>query len=382
MSAGRRHCRGRRAPAGDTAFLPELPAAKPMERYAMVKTIGRGAFGTVMAARDTATGALVAVKRIRNALEDQEQCKLLLRELKLLRHVRGHENIISIQDIFVGPAGPADFTDIFIVTHLMDADLSRVIWSAQTVSYEHVRYFAYQVLRGLKYLHSARIMHRDLKPQNLLVDSNCDLRICDLGLARLSEHMNHDQTVYVVTRWYRAPELLLGRRDYDKSIDTWSCGCILAELLQRAEEPKGGRRFALWQGHNYVDMLKMQLETLGHPQLEDQQHLSAKARAFLAGDNFGGLASGKEWAELYPRAPGLAVDLLGELLQFNPQVQLHRRVLPCFAQKSPHLLTLFGVRTRRSGWVQHKRWRTLTLPSCTIPAMSQTAPRCSTSNMR
>jgi len=204
----------------------------------------------------------------------------------------------------------------------MDTDLSRVIWSAQTVSYEHVRYFAYQVLRGLKYLHSAQIMHRDLKPQNLLVDSNCDLRICDLGLARLIEHQDNDQTVYVVTRWYRAPELLLGKRDYDKSIDVWSCGCILAELLQRAEEPKGGRRFALWQGHNYVDMLKMQLETLGHPQLEDQQHLSAKARAFLAGDNFGGQRSGREWAELYPHAPRLAVDLLGKLLQFNPQKRL------------------------------------------------------------
>lgn len=136
----------------------------------------------------------------------------------------------------MGPAGrgEADFTDIFIVTHLMDTDLSRVISSVQPVSYEHVRYFSYQVLRGLKYLHSAHIMHRDLKPQNLLVDRNCDLRICDLGLARLSEHMNNDQTVYVVTRWYRAPELLLGKRDYDKSIDLWSCGCILAELLERA----------------------------------------------------------------------------------------------------------------------------------------------------
>jgi serine/threonine protein kinase len=119
-----------------------------MERYAIVRTVGRGAFGTVMAARDTATGALVAVKRIRDALEDQDQCKLLQRELKLLRHLRGHENIINIQDIFVGPAGQADFTDIFIVTNKMDTDLSRVIWSAQTVSYEHVRYFAYQVLRG------------------------------------------------------------------------------------------------------------------------------------------------------------------------------------------------------------------------------------------
>ena len=345
MSAGRRRCRARpagaRAPAGDTPSLPELPVAKPMERYAIVRTVGRGAFGTVMAARDTATGALVAVKRIRDALEDQDQCKLLQRELKLLRHLRGHENIINIQDIFVGPTGQADFTDIFIVTNKMDTDLSRVIWSAQTVSYEHVRYFAYQVLRGLKYLHSAQIMHRDLKPQNLLVDSNCDLRICDLGLARLIEHQDNDQTVYVVTRWYRAPELLLGKRDYDKSIDVWSCGCILAELLQRAEEPKGGRRFALWQGHNYVDMLKMQLETLGHPQLEDQQHLSAKARAFLAGDNFGGQRSGREWAELYPHAPRLAVDLLDKLLQFNPQVQLRLAVAFCFVlpKRSHTLLT-------------------------------------------
>ena len=147
--------------------------------------------------------------------------------------------------------------DIFIITDLMDTDLYRIIRSPQPLSDDHVRYFTYQVLRGLKFLHSANVMHRDLKPNNLLVNENCDLKICDLGLARLSADLEQslDQTVYVVTRWYRAPELLLGKKDYDKSIDMWAVGCILAELLTR----KDGTRKPLFPGNDYKDMLKKQL---------------------------------------------------------------------------------------------------------------------------
>jgi serine/threonine protein kinase len=148
--------------------------------YDILKQLGEGAYGVVVAAKDKSTQAKVAIKKIKDAVEDKEQGKLLLRELRLLRHFRGHENIVCIKDIIETPKGQSKFKDIFIITDLMDTDLHRIIRSSQSLSDDHVRYFTYQILRGLKYIHSANVMHRDLKPNNLLVNSNCDLKICDL----------------------------------------------------------------------------------------------------------------------------------------------------------------------------------------------------------
>lgn len=149
-------------------------------QYEIIKQLGEGAYGVVVAAKDKSTGLKVAVKKIKDAVEDKEQGKLLLRELRLLRHFRGHENIVCIKDIMETPKGQGKFKDIFIITDLMDTDLHRIIRSSQGLSDDHVRYFTYQILRGLKYIHSANVMHRDLKPNNLLVNANCDLKICDL----------------------------------------------------------------------------------------------------------------------------------------------------------------------------------------------------------
>lgn len=279
--------------------------------YEILKQLGEGAYGVVAAAKDKATGDKVAIKRIKDAVEDKEQGKLLLRELKLLRHFRGHENVICIKDIIEHPKGQSKFKDIYIITDLMDTDLHRIIRSSQPISDDHVRYFTYQILRGLKYLHSANVMHRDLKPNNLLVNANCDLKICDLGLARLSAELESSfMTVYVVTRWYRAPELLLGKKDYDKSIDMWAVGCILGELLQRKP---------LFPGKDYVDMLKLQVAKIGNPPLEDQKHVSEKAKAFLAGFS---KVNAPPWKTMFPGASAPALDLLNQLLQFNPAKRL------------------------------------------------------------
>lgn len=121
----------------------------------------------------------------------------------------------------------------YIVLDLMDTDLERIIASNNVLTDHHMQYFMYQLLRGLKYIHSANVIHRDLKPANLLLNADCDLKICDFGLAR-GVTDNVDLTKYVVTRWYRAPELLCSCKDYTEMIDMWSVGCIFAELLGRA----------------------------------------------------------------------------------------------------------------------------------------------------
>ena len=172
-----------------------------------------------------------------------------------------------------------NFRDVYIVTKLFESDLAKIITSKQSLSDAHCRYFLYQLLRGLKYLHSANIIHRDLKPANLLINSNCELAICDFGLARgnkesvsSTENMGQadELTGYVVTRWYRAPELLVECSKYGHEIDMWSVGCIFGELL--------GRK-VLFRGRNYIHQLQLIVETLGTPTNDDMNFIPPPARA-------------------------------------------------------------------------------------------------------
>ena len=171
-----------------------------------------------------------------------------------------HENIVRLVDI-LRPPHETNYKDVYIVTEKMQADMNRLIMSKQALSDHHYRYFMYQILRGLLFLHSADIMHRDIKPCNLLVSTNCDLKICDFGLARgidknkmyqpgadQEAEFNKAWTKYVVTRWYRAPEVVLASEDYDEGIDLWAVGCVFAELMCR---------HPLFPGKNHLNQVQM-----------------------------------------------------------------------------------------------------------------------------
>lgn len=150
--------------------------------YRALSTIGCGAYGVVCSAVASRTNDSVAIKKIPNIFDNLILAKRTYREIKILKHFK-HDNCISIVDLFV-PAGQneADFKNVYIVFDLMETDLHQIISSKQALTDEHIRYFLYQILRGLKYIHSANILHRDLKPSNLLVNENCDLKIGDFGL--------------------------------------------------------------------------------------------------------------------------------------------------------------------------------------------------------
>lgn len=195
----------------------------------------------------------------------------------------------------------------------MQSDLHKIIVSPQTLTSDHIKVFVYQILRGLKYLHSANILHRDIKPGNLLVNSNCILKICDFGLARLwdpSEQQN--MTHEVVTQYYRAPELLMGARRYTGAIDVWSIGCIFAELLARR---------ILFQAQGPIEQLNLIIDLLGTPN-PDEMH--------------GACEGAVNHIMRSPRRPGQiqrlhnlsqqstpdAVSLLVEMLRFDPNKRM------------------------------------------------------------
>jgi mitogen-activated protein kinase 1/3 len=264
----------------------------------------------VVSAFDNETKTKVAIKKI-SPFEHPTYCQRTLREIKILTRF-SHENIIDIRDIIRAPTLD-QMKDVYIVQCLMETDLYKLL-RTQRLSNDHICYFLYQILRGLKYIHSANVLHRDLKPSNLLLNTTCDLKICDFGLARVADP-DHDHTgfltEYVATRWYRAPEIMLNSKGYTKSIDIWSVGCILAEMLSNRP---------IFPGKHYLDQLNHILGILGSPSPEDLNCIkNEKARSYLQSLPF---KPKIPWTRLYPNAHAQALDLLEKMLTFNPQKRI------------------------------------------------------------
>jgi len=226
--------------------------------------------------------------------------------MMLLRHMR-HENIVSMLDI-INPHTTIDtYQDVYMVMDLMEADLHRIIYSKQPLTDEHAQFFIFQVLRALKYIHSAGVVHRDIKPSNLLINASCDLKICDFGLARGLNQEDINLTEYVVTRWYRAPEIMLSCKSYTYAVDVWSTGCIFGELLLRKP---------LFPGEDYIHQLQIINEYLGNPSEDDMMFItSEKAKRFMRSLP---RKSGIPIERMFPNSNPLALDLLKRMLTFNP----------------------------------------------------------------
>jgi len=331
------------------------------KRYQNLQPIGKGAYGLVASATDTVTGRSVAIKRISRVFADltgappssrargtlrpphrpfpltapHADAKRILRETKLLRHLAGHDNVIDLVDIMTGPPETEKFDTLYLVSTLFEADVHRIVQSKQLsapppcrpaapphpahpharreLTDQHGVYFLYQLLRGLKFIHSANVLHRDIKPSNLLVNSNCDLVICDLGLARgFSVQAEAALTEYVVTRWYRAPEVLCELPAYGTKVDVWAAGCILAEVLGRGP---------LLRGSSTKDQLQLIVAMLGSPSEEDVAWITCKPALALVRD-MGFVRPASPWKDRFPRASPLALDLLSRLLVFNPDKRI------------------------------------------------------------
>ncbi|KDO31813.1 CMGC/MAPK protein kinase [Saprolegnia parasitica CBS 223.65] len=281
------------------------------KHYNLIKVCGRGAYGIVIAATNNDTGGSVAIKKVIDCIWHPHQLKQILREVRLMRHLC-HENILSLMDL-IPPPSYQDFRDVYMTVDLMEMDLHRIIYSKEVLSDDHIRYFVFQMLSGLEHMHACGVLHRDLKPSNLLINSDCQLKICDMGLARPKDVDDLGMTEYVVTRWYRAPELLLGST-YGEGVDVWAAGCIMAEMLGRKP---------LFPGRSYVHQLQLIMNVLGVPEehsfKENPQAQKFKGRQLLSKTPS---MQGIDVSVLFPNANPEALDLLWKLLVFDATKRL------------------------------------------------------------
>uniref|UniRef100_A0AC34F4M6 Mitogen-activated protein kinase n=1 Tax=Panagrolaimus sp. ES5 TaxID=591445 RepID=A0AC34F4M6_9BILA len=279
--------------------------------YIATKTLGLGAYGIVVLAKNQITNEEVAIKKIPKPFAALTLVKRALREIRILRDIH-HDNIISITDMFSKPGLHPTDIDIYLAMSLMETDLHQIIHSTQELSEQHNQYFLYQILRGLKYLHSVGIVHRDLKPANLFVNGDCLLKIGDFGMARsvaqCKPGTSHNPlTQYVMTRWYRAPELLFTFPTYDTKIDIWSAGCIFAELIMRRQ---------IFPAKDSPSQIKMIVYYLGTP-TEDVMNLvresEIKKVIYDCGDK-----KGLPWSTILPKASPKALELVNKMMKVKP----------------------------------------------------------------
>mmetsp|Transcript_1878 Transcript_1878/g.4043 ORF Transcript_1878/g.4043 Transcript_1878/m.4043 type:complete len:422 (+) Transcript_1878:3912-5177(+) len=353
-------------------------------RYQILSRLGRGAFGAVYLAKDNEHGIKVAIKQVKGIFDStKEDAKRMLREISILRTLN-HPSIVKIRELAF-PAGTDDPDFVFIIMESSQTDLKKLFNSPTFLEHDQVRFLMYQAVCGLRYMHSANILHRDLKPANILINEDCTLRICDFGLARSYKRMNEEYvelnsiveeeedepsrprdmqirrldrdakpknksaralsrrlTSHVITRWYRAPEVILLEKDYHVQVDVWSLGCVFAEMLRMIQEicPRYTDRSPLFPGKSCFplspdvsatsmrggypssehDQINMIFDVLGTPSEEDLSFLSdTKALRYIRAFPH---KEPKSLALLFRGATNEEIDLLCKMLVFNPNKRI------------------------------------------------------------
>ena len=278
------------------------------KRYEIIQKLGKGAYGVVWKCKNK-EGTIFALKKIFDAFQNATDAQRTFREIMLLQAM-DHENIVKLLNVMKAD----NDKDVYLVFEYMDTDLHAVI-RAKILEDVHKQYVTFQIAKCLKYMHSAELLHRDLKPSNILLNSECVAKVADLGLARSIAVQEGGSrlilTEYVATRWFRAPEILLGAQSYTKGIDMWSLGCILGEML--LGKP-------IFPGTSTLNQLDRILEVTGRPTKEDIDDIKSESAASIL-DSIP-VTKTKPLHEIFPGASDKALDLLKKLLHFNPKKRL------------------------------------------------------------
>ncbi|CAI5728316.1 unnamed protein product [Peronospora destructor] len=356
------------AVASNASTIPGWSKIAP--NYSIECVLGQGSYGQVVRCKHLPTGEIVAIKKIQNVFSDPIDAKRILRELCIVRQLR-HPNIVQIREI-IAPLDMDRFQDLFVVFEYLPSDLEKLLHSPQFLTAEHLRWLLLDLLKALKYMHSAEIVHRDLKPANVLLNlSPVAIKICDFGLARglssststagrkrkrlgdgsapdestlqgigvhprtPARRIQRQLTEHVVTRWYRAPEIIFRDHDYSAAIDVWSIGCIFAELLsmQKSSVPSHYQREPLFPGvscfplspgagqvalpQDSRDQLNTILDVLGTMAEEDIAEIADPDVQFYLRSL--SPRPKRNLQDMYPGAEPEAIDLLTWMLKMNPR---------------------------------------------------------------
>ncbi|XP_044499572.1 cell division control protein 2 homolog isoform X1 [Mangifera indica] len=276
--------------------------------YEKVEKIGEGTYGVVYKARDRNTNETIALKKIRLEQEDEGVPSTAIREISLLKEMQ-HGNIVRLQDVVHSE------NRLYLVFEYLDLDLKKHMDSSPDFAKDPrlIKTFLYQILRGIAYCHSHRVLHRDLKPQNLLIDRRTNaLKLADFGLARAFGIPVRTFTHEVVTLWYRAPEILLGSRHYSTPVDVWSVGCIFAEMVNQRP---------LFPGDSEIDELFKIFRVLGTPKEDIWPGVTSLPDFKSAFPKW----TAKDLASVVPNLEPAGVDLLSKMLCMDPSRRITAR---------------------------------------------------------
>ncbi|CAD8147677.1 unnamed protein product [Paramecium octaurelia] len=275
--------------------------------YQLLEFKGKGAYGVIWKAMDRQTKKIVALKKVFDAFSNDTDAQRTYREVIYLQQLTYHENIVKLLHIHRA----MNMKDLYMTFEYVESDLHKVI-RANLLEGQHMIYVLYQILKCLKYIHSGGLIHRDLKPSNILIDSDCRIKLADFGLARLATDIDEFtvMTDYVATRWYRSPEILLGSPIYNNSVDMWSVGCILGEMVLSK---------SIFTGQSTLNQLEKIVEVLGKPSQEDLEQINAP----IAEKIFREIQMPRRKSLFtYIKSSDIIIDFISKCLTWNPNKRM------------------------------------------------------------
>lgn len=279
-----------------------------MDKFQKIEKIGEGTYGVVYKAKDSVTGKIVALKKIRLDTDTEGVPSTAIREIALLRELE-HPNIVTLLDVIHFD------NNLYMIFEFLNQDLKKYmdIAGPTGLPLPLVKSYLNQLLQGIAYCHSHRVLHRDLKPQNLLIDCNGNIKLADFGLARAFGLPVRSFTHEVVTLWYRAPEILLGCKYYSTGVDIWSIGCIFVEMIVRK---------ALFPGDSEIDQLFRIFRTLGTPDDRNWPGVSELPDYKSTFPNW----PPRDLSEVVSELEGAGIDLLKGMLTYEPGRRISARM--------------------------------------------------------
>lgn len=280
-----------------------MSLSEPLSAYRKVGKLGEGTYGKVYLAQDNRTSEYVALKKMTLQSEDEGIPSTAIREISLLKELSNHPNIVKLKEVLYLKS------KLYLIFEYLDRDLKQYLDSVEAMDPMLIKSYMYQMLKGTLFCHTHRILHRDLKPQNLLIDKKGRLKLADFGLSRTFNIPIRQYTHEVVTLWYRAPEILLGQQRYSTPVDIWSAGCIFAEMVSKSP---------LFPGDSEIDQIFRIFRTLGTPNESTWPGVTKLPEYQSSFPQH----TRQPFAKLFPNLEPEGVDLMESMLQYEPEKRI------------------------------------------------------------